>query len=351
MEETQDMLTEKLGVDQMQHCMEINKIMLKEKLDLLGILKESLKIPYKSPKFIFLTSLTSMPLMFTMILHEFILQAFIFETKSILTMTPPSDYSYRNTYESVLDTLILLVQNASPKVFQLAFLYLVPLHLLDLFNTIVTINSASTIYAEKTVRLGEMLLTPCKSEIGITGPLLTSLYVLFLNCFILSGLVWAVTNTILVLAIMNSVFPIGGFFIVTNGAIFFFLAVKWIEWSAVWNMAVVFSVLDGRHKLAALGASGHFNQGSRKCGLQLMLLFFLWKIILRLPCYYMGGQEKWIGLVAMSFLSCVGNVMKWVVCTVYFFDCKKRTMEKKVDADAECQKVLNDHTGKPVCNV
>ncbi|RVW47251.1 hypothetical protein CK203_070120 [Vitis vinifera] len=40
------------------------------------------------------------------------------------------------------------------------------------------------------------------------------------------------------------------------------------------------------------------------------------------------GCERGSGIIAQVLLFCIGNVLKWVVCTVYFQNCKKRTLEK-----------------------
>ncbi|KAL5723669.1 hypothetical protein ACHQM5_007041 [Ranunculus cassubicifolius] len=313
--------------------MENHQILQLKKLGVNEILKEAIKIPFKSPKFIFLAFLTSLPLIFIMVLHEFILLTSIVETKSLLTPPPPSSdyfeniYYYRRSYmlyDSELETIIMLFRNMSPRILQLAFLYLVPLHLLDLLNTIITIHSTCTLYSERPIQVKEMLLIPIRKT-RFTGPLVTSLYVLFLNTFILFGLAWLVTNTYLS--------PFGIVFMIIYGVGSIILTLKWMEWSAVWNMSTVFSVLEERHGFAALGASGYISRGNRGRGLQLMLLFYVWRILLRLSCHYVGGHDSWVGLVTASFLSCVGNVMKWVVCTVYFYDCKKRTFEKKVDVE------------------
>ncbi|KAF9624612.1 hypothetical protein IFM89_012034, partial [Coptis chinensis] len=134
--------------------------------------------------------------------------------------------------------------------------------------------------------------------------------------------------------VINSILPtLGTFFMILYGAGSILLILKWMDWSVVWNMSILFSVLDDKHGVEAFEASGYFSRGNKKRGFQLMLIFFVWRIVLRLSCVYVGGHEKWIGLVATSFLSCVGNVMKWVVCVVYFYDCKKRVLEKKVDVE------------------
>ncbi|PIA62106.1 hypothetical protein AQUCO_00200243v1, partial [Aquilegia coerulea] len=297
---------EKLGVFEVKMGMENNQIILMEKLEVIGILKQAIKIPYKCPKFIFLAFLTSLPLIFLMVLHEIILQTSMIQTKSFIT-TPYTSYEDGFYYYDAfaiykqLDNAKALFQNLSPSIFQLCFLYLVPLHLLNLLNTIIIVNVASAIYGERPMRLKEMLLVLINK---------TSQKIV--------GIIYGVVSII--------------------------LTVKWIEWSAVWNMSIVFSVLGERHGLDALGASEYFSEGNRKHGFQLMLLFFVWRIVLRLSCLFVGGHERWVGLVATAFLSCLGNVMKWVVCTVYFYDCKRRILEKKVDVE-QGGEVKNANTG------
>ncbi|KAL5723670.1 hypothetical protein ACHQM5_007042 [Ranunculus cassubicifolius] len=345
--------------------MENHQVLELQKLGAIGILNEAFKIPYKSSRFIFLTFLTSLPVMFTMVLHEIILKRSIVETNSLLTSPPPPSYQYESitiftaiangsapihnntynivtfaSYNSEIETIIMLVQNMSPRFFQLAFLYLVPLHLLDLVNTIVTVQTTSTIYAETPIKVREMLHT-VTAETRFVGPLITSLYVLFLNSFVLFGLIWAVTNSFFS--------PFGNLVMFMYGVGSIGLTVKWVEWTAVWNVSTIFSVLDGKHWLDAFRASGYISRGNRTRGFQLMLLFFVWRIFLRLLCHYVVGHETWSGLVLSSFLSCVGNVMKWVVCTVYFYDCKNRAFEKKVDTE-EGVLLKNADTGSTECN-
>lgn len=76
------------------------------------------------------------------------------------------------------------------------------------------------------------------------------------------------------------------------------------------------------------------SRGSRKRGFLSMLVVFTWIIVLRLTSLYVGWQKGGlvIGMVIPQVcLDCLGNVMKWVVFMIYFYDCKKRFLEKKFD--------------------
>ncbi|KAK9117086.1 hypothetical protein Sjap_016033 [Stephania japonica] len=276
--------------------MENNQVMLIERHGVPGILKEALKIPYKHPKFIILTLLTSLPLFFIMVLHEIILQTTMIETKAFFTPPPPPPtyplYSTVSYYlMTPLDSTMRLFKDMSPRILQLGILYLVPLHLLDLLTTIAALNTASSIYA------------------GTPPPTLKAM---------------------LSKSVENTSFK-GALVLYGVGSVVLF--VKWMDWSAVWNMGIVFSVLEGKHGLEAFWAALYYSRGSRTRGLCLMLVFFVWRTVLRLFCVYVGGYEKWTGLVITSGLSCIGNVFKWVVCMVFFYDCKSRILEKKMDRE------------------
>ena len=83
----------------------------------------------------------------------------------------------------------------------------------------------------------------------------------------------------------------------------------------------------------AFALSAYFSKRIGRRGLLLMLVFLVWGLSLRLPCLYFGCYEGGRGIVAQICMFCLGNVLKWVVCTVYFCDCKKRILEKKVDEE------------------
>lgn len=110
-------------------------------------------------------------------------------------------------------------------------------------------------------------------------------------------------------------------------------------------MALVISVLEETYGIEAFELATYFSRGSTRRGLLLMLVFVAWEIVFRLPCLFGRWSERLGAIVFTSVftgLICVGNLMKWVVCVVYFFDCKKRILEKKVDEEVGSDgKVVN----------
>jgi Na+-driven multidrug efflux pump len=123
------------------------------------------------------------------------------------------------------------------------------------------------------------------------------------------------------------------FLAVFYGVAFVALLTKYLEWSAMWNMSIVISVLEGISGYEAFALSAYFSKGSERRGLILMIVFFVWGLGLRLPCLYFGCYEGWLGISVQIRLFCLRNVLKSVVCMVYFYDCKKRILEKKVDEE------------------
>ncbi|KAJ0052722.1 hypothetical protein Pint_02679 [Pistacia integerrima] len=65
-------------------------------------------------------------------------------------------------------------------------------------------------------------------------------------------------------------------------------------------------------------------------------MFSGWSFGLRLLCISVGwrnrGSKNVIEVIAAHVcLDCIWNVMKWVVFVIYYYDCKKRFLEKKFD--------------------
>lgn len=88
------------------------------------------------------------------------------------------------------------------------------------------------------------------------------------------------------------------------------------------------------------------GSGHEKCDLWMMLMFFVFAIVMRMPCLYSTCSESsngngvlytglYIGLI------CVGNVVKWVACVVSYHACKTRVSEKKDDEDQKLRLFLH----------
>ncbi|KAM0987428.1 hypothetical protein ACFX13_011747 [Malus domestica] len=110
------------------------------------------------------------------------------------------------------------------------------------------------------------------------------------------------------------------------------------SWSSVWNVSVVISILDGAGGIKPFGQAIYLSSGCEWKGFSLMLIFFFWEISLRLPCLYSGcykSRNYFGGIIAQVCLFCFGNVLKWIVCMIYFYDCKNRAVEKKLKMQAK----------------
>ncbi|MED6157956.1 hypothetical protein PIB30_028237 [Stylosanthes scabra] len=76
--------------------------------------------------------------------------------------------------------------------------------------------------------------------------------------------------------------------------------IVYLEWSAIWNMSIVISVMDGIYGVGALRVSWFLSSGGNGIFVQVGLFF-------------------------------VVNTLKWVSFMIYFCDCKERKLEKKIN--------------------
>ncbi|KAM4109896.1 hypothetical protein ACJW30_03G154100 [Castanea mollissima] len=305
-----------------------------QKLEVFDVLRAALAISFKNFNFIIFIFLTSLPLLCFMVYYEIFLQRTLVEASNIVN-EPPGYFYYKRSIPdfSTEETSLQLTKDLFQKLFHVGFLYLGPLHLVEFCSVIVIVDLASKIYVEdRPLTLKEMKEMINKLYYGkrVRGIFITSIYILFVSTCILLGLIWLITNSYHFI-IKDSVIDV--FFAVFYGIAFVALLTKYLEWSAMWNMSIVISVLEGIYGGEAFALSAYFNKGSEGRGLLLMLVFFVWGLGLRLPCLYFGCYEGGRGIVAQISLFCLGNVLKWVVCMVYFYDCKKRILEKKVDEE------------------
>jgi glycerol-3-phosphate acyltransferase PlsY len=109
------------------------------------------------------------------------------------------------------------------------------------------------------------------------------------------------------------------------------LLMVYLEWSAIWDMSIVISVLDGIYGIGAMRVSYYFISGNQKRGLVLMLFFFVFGSFLRFISIYFECYKGGSGIFVQIGVLIVLNTLKWVACVIYFNDCKERKMEKKID--------------------
>ena len=313
--------------------LEDNPVTQNQKVGIFDIIKQASTIFSKNFNFIIFIFLTSLPLFFFMIYYEIFLQTTLVNASNILKRSDYYSYNRLVVTESIRPAIPQKsTKDVLPEFVQLSLLYLVPRHVLELCTVIVTVDLASKIHAEeRVITLKEMMDRPIYGA-KVRGTFVTSVCVLFLSTCTLPGLIWFVTTYFAFWR--RSTYAV--FFLGFHGPIFVALLIKHLEWSAMWNMSIIISVLEGTYGIEALQHSAYFSRGSEWRGLLLMLVFFVWGQGLRLASLYFGWYEAgmgFMGIVAQVGLLLLGNVLKWVVCILYFYDCKKRTLEKKVDVE------------------
>ncbi|KAK6913128.1 hypothetical protein RJ641_022729 [Dillenia turbinata] len=301
--------------------MESNKILMKEKLEFSGIIKEAFAIPYKNLNFIIFALLSALPLFLSMLVHEI----YFLKTLTLSAKLSYNQFSSCHRFYCILHPFITFLRSTKIGYHDLVFLglfYLSILYIIDLLNTIMIVNASSLLYAGARVStLKDMLSRPINMS-TLKGPLITSFYALALALLSSLGLVS--------LATQFYVFP-------PAVLLFFALFVKYMEWSAVWNMGIVISILE-ENKIGdiAIGVSAYVSKGRRRLGFLLNLVFFLWRYGLRFLCLYFWWVGNHIAIRVTIWcvgLACLGTSMKWVLFMVYFYDCKIRSLEKKVDIE------------------
>ncbi|KAI5352381.1 PREDICTED: transmembrane [Prunus dulcis] len=317
--------------------MESNLIMKNQKLEAFGILRKALIISTRNTNFFIFIILTSLPLFCFLVYYESSLQKSLVEISKILNPLHNNVHSY-NAYFNLSWSIPLDIAKKLNKEFpyeltHLGLLYLVPLHLLKLSTVIVIVHLASKIYTEEiptTMTFKEMVHRPF-GKTRLKGTFVTYVYVLFLSTFTLLGLAW-LGITYYALFRDFSFMDDRVSYAVLCWPSFVALLAMYLAWSSVWNVSVVISILEGTRGIKAFGQAIYLTSGCEWRGFILMLIFCAWEVGLRLPCLYIGSYERgnYIGLVAQVSLFCFGNVLKWVACMIYFYDCKNRALEKKL---------------------
>lgn len=293
-----------------------NNLKKKQKLEVSDILKGAIIIYVKNFNFMIFTFLTSLPLFCIMVYFEIQLQETIVETFHIVNLKDGSMLDFMNN-----DYYLKLIQ--------LGLIYIFPLHVLEFGTAIITIDLASKIGSqqEKKMNLKDMIDKPLDSS-KLKGSFLTFIYVVFLTTTHQLGLLWIVINCHFYLKDLSFVV-----FALICSMLFAKLLKMYLEWSSMWNMSLVISILEGIYGIDALVLSVNFSRGCQRKGLFVMLIFFAWGQFLRFFCYYVGGYEQGNGIFIQVGLFCMVIPLKWVVFMIYFHDCKERYLEKKIDEE------------------
>ena len=331
----------------------------------IDILKEALKIFAKHSNFIFFAALTSLPLFVFSLYFENRLQIFLLQTSQFLqeenhettnslgTKTI-QDYFVVDVYAERpgADWLLPLamLRKLSNDLFQeflhLGFLYLVPFNLLQLVSVIVIVDLASKIYREeKALTFKDMFGMRFDGE-RLQGIIVTFLFVvLFSTCTLIGFICLLITYSSFM-----AYFPKNRYFYSYDisyfvadisvhaiyGSNLMLLTGIYLAWSAIWNLGLVVSVLEGKYVVRALGSSAYLCLRNLQNGMVLMLVFSLWEMGSRLLGFLsFVSDRRWVFVVAQSGLFCLESAVKWVGFVVYFEDCIRRLFRKTVDVGEE----------------
>ncbi|KAK7358999.1 hypothetical protein VNO77_00942 [Canavalia gladiata] len=230
------------------------------KLGVLDTLKEAVTFYVKNINFIIFTFLISLPFFFVMVYFEILFQETLVVTPEIISVLPFHERSYFGFYS--MDTYITtksFSKDYLPALVQLIFIYLVPLHVLEFCSAVVTVDLASKLRSEENnMSLKDMFKRSIDMSI-IKGTFITSLYMLFLSTCLLIAFPWTESNC-------YSFFRVFGYriFFVICFLAFAKLLMIYLEWSAIWNMSIVVSVLEGVYGVGALRVAYFFSRGNQK---------------------------------------------------------------------------------------
>lgn len=324
-------------------------------MDILDILKQTLTIYFKNINFIIFTFLTSLPFFFLMLYFETLFQQILVQTPKIISSLP-----FQQKEEIVFisldsdgelhinDPYITVPSFGSyylPLLIQLGLIYSVPLHLLEFFSKVLTMDLASKLILsseEKTIMSLKHMFQNSIDLSTMKGTFVTSLYTLVLSNCLLIAFPWIVSNCFGLASTFWCYMIFGTICFVAIGK----LLIVYLEWSAIWDMSIVISVLEGIYGIGALRVSYYFSSGNHKRGLVLMLVFFVFGGFLRLVCVYFECYKGGSGIFLQIGVLTVVNTLKWVACVVYFNDCKERKMEKKAFILSKEKKVDDEEMGK-----
>ncbi|XP_014507872.1 uncharacterized protein LOC106767482 [Vigna radiata var. radiata] len=318
--------------------MENEREQVKQNLGVFDILNEAVTFYVKNINFIIFTCLTSLPFFLLMVYFEILFQKIMVETPKIISLLPFFEPNYAYVYYISENGVFARVETPRksfsndylPVLIQLGLIYLVPLHVLELCSAVITMDSASKLKSEGNyMNLKDMFKSSIDMSI-MKGTIITSLYTLFWSTCFLIAFPWIVSNCYMLFRDFGYYI----FFTVICFVAFTKLLMVYLEWSAIWNMSFVISVVEGIYGIGAIRVSYFFSRGNQQRGLLLMFVFFALGLCLRLSCVSLQCYKRGYGIFLQIGLLTVVNTLKWVSCMIYFHDCKERKMEKKIDEES-----------------
>lgn len=280
-------------------------------LGIFGIIRAAIEIPFINPSFIAFTFITSLPLFCVMILPK-------------LPFEPTRIREALYQLEQLNFHSNILISVASWLLYGTIRVGLV--HLSDLITflaTVTAIDSASTIYkggAGRSMGLRDLLRN------SITRKRWQN------SMFAYTVMSWLSSVSFDAVILYGEVGPLCSLRNEWSPPLHFFtqVAASFVrdEYSAWWQLALVVSVLEEDQLLFdAFLTSSKLRKGNSFRGFVLMLVYFGWRCLPSL----LGLQRSGVAYAFIDRgLFCLGKVMNWVACTVYYHDCKNRQRREEV---------------------
>ncbi|KAL3751718.1 hypothetical protein ACJRO7_012535 [Eucalyptus globulus] len=300
---------------------------LKQKLKFASTLKEAAKIPFKSANLLVVILIASVPLLCFLLYYETLLQETLSE---IFRVLEKSCTSLEKDWPFPLCLTRRVSKDLTYRLIRLGFLYLIPLHPLELLALIPSITASSKVYTEEIPStLAELMRTIHNHKARTRGTIITSLLVLFLSISTLVGSFWLVTVCYVVIRGLRGSFML---WTVYRAACIGML-VMYIEATAIWNMSFVISVLEDCHGPKAIALATNMIKRDEQCLVPLMLVLFVCGSWCRLICLKSTCSHRFgVEFLCVCLLH-LGNVIKLMACVVCFHNRKGRT-PKEVDEKA-----------------
>lgn len=305
---------------------EPNSCVENPKPEFLTLLKETSKIPFQNVRFTSFLLSASLPLLFFIFLFELLLEKSLKEFSNVLLTAPSYLSKGKHNGFSIIYYLeekkMELIWNSYPNWIVLSLIYLFPLHMLEFLTAFFTIDLTSKIYTDghrcSNISIKDMIL----GNTGrLKGSFLTSVYILFVLASFSFGLIGLMMNFYGFCLIFELIFL----------AVFVVSLPKYLELVAILNTGMVVSVLEEVQGIGALSYSFYLCKGKERLGRDLMLIFFVWRCSLRIPCLFFDDGE--IGVVGRTCLLWLGCLMKWIVCVGYYHQCKSKVLCSRIDEE------------------
>lgn len=293
--------------------------LLKQKLKFTSTFKEAIKIPFKNTNLLIVILIASVPLLCFSLYYETLLQETLSETFHVLeqSCTPLG-----KDWQFPLCLTGRVSKDFTYGLIHLGFLYVIPLHPLELLALIPSIASSSKVYTEESPStLAELMRTIHDHKARTRGTVVTTLLVLFLSICTLVGSFWLVTVCYVVIRALRGSFVLWAVY----RAACIGLLVMYIEATAIWNMSIVISVLEERHGPKALELATDLIRRDEQCLVPLMAVLFICGSWCRLIMCLKSTHSNRLGMVfPLVCLLYLGNVIKLMACVVCFHNRRGR---------------------------